>query len=656
MIRFLQTPGRFQKALLIGFLTIVCVMMVITLIPGNILSDATGSGVSANAVAKVDGEEISAQDVDQMARNIMQQRHFPAQFKSFILPQALESLVLKKVYLHEAKRLGLQATDDDLRYEMQHGTMAATLYPDGKFIGTDAYRDLIASQTNLTVPQFEQELRDQLTIRKVRSVIGAGVYVSPAEVHDAFVKLKTKVKFDYAVLSVEDLAKNVKVEDAELKAFYEKNQQQFANTIPEQRRVKYVVVDAAQLPNPVKPSNQDLQNYYHQHSGEYRVAESVKVRHILIKLPLPGPDGKVDQKASDAAKAKANDVMKQLKGGLDFAAAARKYSDDTATAKEGGSAGELVLGSGTAPDIEKVAFNLTKGQVSDVIPTSYGFEIIKVDDRTAAHQRSFEEMRPEIEPVVSAQANQHTAEQLARKLENQAKTDGLEKAAAAAGLKVEDSGYITHQDALPGIGPNAQVSDAVFAAKANSPASSVGLPRGAALTQVTEVKPPATPTFDQVKDRLAVELKSQKAQQVLQSKANELAEKAHASHNLREAAKAVGATVKTSDLVAPDGQVPDIGQVASTAPQVFDLKPGDISQAINLGEKAVVVSLLDKQTPSDAEFASIKDQIRASLLDRKRSEAEMVFLSSLRARMEKEHKIVIDKKKLDALAGKDNAE
>ena len=81
----------------------------------------------------------------------------------------------------------------------------------GTFIGADQYRDLVATQFNLSVPQFEQELRDELTMRKLRSVIGAGVFVSNAEVHDAFVKLKTKVKFDYAVLSVADLEKSVSV-------------------------------------------------------------------------------------------------------------------------------------------------------------------------------------------------------------------------------------------------------------------------------------------------------------------------------------------------------------------------------------------------------------------------------------------------------------
>ncbi len=177
----------------------------------------------------------------------------------------------------------------------------------------------------------------------------------------------------------------------------------------------------------------ELQGYYRQHAAEFRVPESVKVRHILIKLPLPGPDGKVDAKQAEAAKAKAQDVLNQLRKGGDFAALAKKYSDDVATAKDGGSVGQLVQGSGSAPEIEKVAFGLAKGQVSDLIPTSYGFEIIRVDDKVAAHARSLEEVRSEIEPIVAAQKNQRVAEQLAHTVESQAKSNGLEKAAASNG-------------------------------------------------------------------------------------------------------------------------------------------------------------------------------------------------------------------------------
>jgi peptidyl-prolyl cis-trans isomerase D len=410
-------------------------------------------------------------------------------------------------------------------------------------------------------------------------------------------------------------------------------------------------VDPLRLPNAAKPSNEELQGYYRQHAAEYRVPESVSVRHILIKLPLPGPDGKVDAKQADAAKAKAQDVLNQLHKGADFAALAKKYSDDAATSKQGGSVGQIVQGSGTAPAIEKVAFGLNKGQSSDLIPTDYGFEIIRVDDKVSAHARSFDEMRAEIEPTVAAQKNQRIAEQLAHAVESQSKAGNLEKAASANGLQVMTSDFFTRTESLAGIGTSPQFADAVFGLKVNAVPVSIPLGRGFAVTQVTDVMPPATPSFEQVKDRLVTELKQQKAQSMLAKKLQELSDKARASHNLREAAKAVGATVKTSDLVAPDGQVPDLGQVASSAPQVFEMKPGDISTPINLGQKGAVVALLDKQQPTDAEFDSIKSQIKAELVQRKRSEAEEVFVASLRDRMEKEGRIIVDKKKVEALSG-----
>jgi peptidyl-prolyl cis-trans isomerase D len=634
MIRFLQTQGRFQRILLVGILSIVCLMMVVYLIPGGILNDLGGTSVSEDSVAKVDGRDVTNQEVDRVVRGMMQQRHIPDQFKSYLVPQAVDSVVLQKVYLREGERLGLGATDDDLRYEMQHGALAQTLYPNGTFIGAGQYRDLVASQFNLGVPQFEQELRDELTMRKLRTVVGAGVFVSNAEVHDAFLKQKTRVKFNYAVLTAADLEKSVTVDDSELRAYYEKNQQQFANTIPEQRKLKYVVIDPARLPNPAKSVSDEIEAYYRQHAAEFRVPESVTVRHILIKLPLPGPDGKVDAKQSAEAQAKAQDVLNQLHKGGDFAALAKKYSDDVATAKNGGSVGQLVQGSGSAPDIEKVAFGMSKGQVSDVIPTSYGFEIIRVDDKIAAHQRSLEEVRAEIEPLVLAQKNQTIAGQLAHTVETQAKSSSLEKAAADNGLQMQESDFISRADSLPGIGSAPQFADAVFGMKAGAAPASIALAKGFAVTQVTEVKPPATPSFEQVKDRISAELKQQKAQALLTQKLQELGDKARAaSHSLAEAAKAAGATLKTSELVAPDGQVPDLGQLSSSAPQLFDMKPGDISQPINLGQKGAVIELLEK------------------LLERKRSENEEVFLVSLRDQLEKQGRIVIDKKKVEALSG-----
>src|SRR5439155_20441105 len=127
------------------------------------------------------------------------------------------------------------------------------------------------------------------------------------------------------------------------------------NSIPEKRQLKYIVVDNAKLLAQTQVTQQDLQGYYDQHRDEYRVPEQVNVRHILIKTPLAGPDGKVDQKALDAARAKAQDVLKQVKSGSNFADLAKKYSEDPGSAKQGGSLSWIGKGR-TVPEFEKAAF------------------------------------------------------------------------------------------------------------------------------------------------------------------------------------------------------------------------------------------------------------------------------------------------------------
>src|SRR5438046_397491 len=199
-------------------------------------------------------------------------------------------------------------------------------------------------------------------------------------------------------------------------------------------------------------SQQDLQNYYNQHREEFRVPEQVNVRHILIKTPLPGPDGKVDQKAVDAAQAKAQDVLKQVKAGGNFADLAKKYSDDPGSAKEGGSLGWIGKGR-TVPEFEKAAFSQPKGQIGDLVKSSYGFHIIRVDDRQDAHMKTPDEVKDQIEPLLKQQKAQQIAQKQAEALLNQARTEGLDAAAAAKGVPVITSDFVGRKDLLPGLGP-----------------------------------------------------------------------------------------------------------------------------------------------------------------------------------------------------------
>jgi len=167
--------------------------------------------------------------------------------------------------------------------------------------------------------------------------------------------------------------------------------------------------------------------------------------------------------------------------------------------------------------------------------------------------------------------------------------------------------------------------------------------------QLLDVKPAATPTFEEIRSRVEDEFKNERSSILLTQKTQELSDRAKAEHDLKRAAKELGATVKTSDYVLPDGQVPEVGSMTGQAAVAFTMKPGEISGPINSGANGVVLAVLENQKPTDADFAAKRDEIRDSLLQGKQQELFGLFVSSLRDQMEKSGKIKINQEEMKTL-------
>src|SRR5205807_10187617 len=280
----------------------------------------------------------------------------------------------------------------------------------------------------------------------------------------------------------------------------------------------------------------------------YRVKESVKVRHILVQTPPAGPDGKVDQKALDAARTKAADLLKQLKSGADFAELAKKNSDDPGSKAQGGELGWITKGQMVAP-FENSAFSLNKGQMSDPVQSNFGFHIIQTEDRQDAHLKPFNEVKDDIEKTVKEQKAGALLKQMVDTAQTQARAESLDKAAARLGSPVVQTNPIAATDSLPGVGPAPEFLRAVFSANQKPGALSAPLGQGVAIFEVTRIEPPKTPSFDEIKDKVVADFKAEQTGGLLQKKTQELADRAHAEHDLGKAAKELGATVKASNLV-----------------------------------------------------------------------------------------------------------
>jgi peptidyl-prolyl cis-trans isomerase D len=647
MIRFLQKENRLTKAIFWVVIGAAAITMVITLVPG-IFANGPDDGSTTYATVRNGGlfgrlltenSEVSTQQVQRLASRMIQQQKLPDFLMPYMMQRAATSLVQQEILIHEANRLGLQVTDDDLRRELQTGSFGQYIYPEGKFIGDDRYAYFVSTAFNMSTNDFESTLKKQMELERLERMVTAGVTVNDKDVRKEFMEQGTKVKFDYAVISLEDIKKQINPTDAQLEAYFNQHAKQYAKGVPETRKIAYIVFDPSQTPGSApQVTDAALQAYYQQHMDQFQQKEQVKVRHILIKVPQ-GADAATDA----AAKKKADDIRKQLQGGADFAKLAKENSDDPGSKDQGGELGMISRGQ-TVPEFEQAAFSLQPGQLSQVIKTQFGYHILQVEAKQAAQTKSLDQVKDQIRPIVQREAEMQAAQKFAQQLATQAQQQGLEKAAAAHSLHVETTDYLQQGQPVAGIPDSAAMLTAAFQAKQGAAPQSVSTGEGYAVFSVVDIKAAHAPSFAEYKTHVLDDFRNDQAPALLQQKTSQLAAAARAGNDLAKAAKDAGATVQTSDVVGRDGQVPGIGSLAADASQIFGLSVGQVSGPLNNGRDGFVVKVDEKQEPSPQELAANFDATRDKLLDDKRERMFGVFVTDLQQRYEKEKRILYNKR------------
>jgi peptidyl-prolyl cis-trans isomerase D len=649
MIRFLQKDSKAIKIVFWLIIGATCVTMVVFLVPG-ILSSDQGTGTGTYASIRPAGllgrylplgtsRDITNQEVTQVAGRIAQQRHYPQQAIPFLMPQAGQALIQREILLQQADKLGLKVTADDIRRELREGPWSIYFFPKGQFIGQDRYADWVDQQLHMSTGAFEKQLGTELEINRLESLITGGVFVSDKDAAESYRHDNTKIKFDYAVLNGEDLRKQINPTDADLQKFFKENAARYKDAIPEARKISYIAFTPDQIPGGTPQiTDQQARQYYQAHLKDYQVPDQVKVRHILISVPK-GADAKTDA----AAKAKADDVLKQLRAGGNWAALAKKYSDDPGSKDQGGELGFLQHGV-TVPEFDKTAFSLNPGQISDPVKTQFGYHIIQTEEKQTAHTKSFDEVRGTILATMVRDKESQAAQAFAQALSSEAQKTGLAKTAAAHHLQVVTTDYLAQGAIAPGLADSSKLLSEAFTAKKDGPPAVVSTGEGFAVFQVADIQAAHAPTFDAWKSHLVEDFRDQQLPQLLASKTNALAAEVKQNGNLAAAAKSIGATVKSSDLIGRDGQVPDLGQIGQMAPQVFNLSDGQVSNAINTGRNGIVLKLTGKQEPQPADIAKNLPTAREQMANQQREEMFAVYVTNITQQYEKSGRVLMNKK------------
>ncbi|HXC94388.1 MAG TPA: peptidyl-prolyl cis-trans isomerase [Edaphobacter sp.] len=640
MIRLFQQDTRLMKwlfAIIIGF---AAVTMVITLVPG-IFDNASGSDATVYAtvrepgyLGRIFGEStpIRTTEVNQMAARQLQQQRLPESLLPYLVPRAGQILVQRAILQHEADRMNLQVSDEDLRRELRTGPFAQYIFPNGNYIGDDAYIDFVsrAFGNQLSRAEFEKQVKSDMELNRLQALITGGVTVSDKAVRDAYKTDGTKVKFDYVVLSADDVRKGINPSDVDLETFFKTNANRYATAVPEMRKIQYVAFDASNLPGG-KPqvSDAEIQSYYNAHKDQYSVKEQVKTRHILISVPA-GADAKTDA----AAKTKAEDLLKQIKGGANFAELASKNSDDPGSKTQGG---ELPMypTSGLDPAYAKAAMALNPGQTSDLVKSQFGYHIIQTEQKEPAHTRPLAEVKAEIVPVLEQQKAGAAEQAFATALAADAKRNGLEKAATAKGLHAVTTDFVGKDGVIGGLADGSSLLTQAFGVAKGADPAPVSTGEGYAIFQVADIKPAHAPDFATYKSHILEDYREQQVPQLLNTQLNRLEDRAKVLNDLKKAAAEMNLSLKTSDLVGKDGQVPDVGAMTGPASVAFTLAKGAISGPINTGRSGIVLSVVDKQEPTAEEITKNFDATREGLLSQQREEIFRVYLGELTQKYEK---------------------
>ncbi len=412
------------------------------------------SGDAATSVATVAGEKLTQQEWEEAQRRQIDQarRMMGAQFdqKMFESPEAkqaiLNNLVAERAVAAEIKRSGVTVSDATLQKNIL--AIEAFRKPDGSF-DMEQYRAALAAQ-GMTPAMFDQRLRRDLAVQQVSSSIEASAF-APRSVTARLSDINDQEReVQELVFPVAAYLPQVKVTDAMVKAYYDKNAQLF--TIPEQVKAEYVVFDADVVASQVQVSDAEVTEYYNKNIKNYTTPEQRTASHILINLPR-------DAKPADqaAAKAKAEAVLAEVRANpANFAAIASAQSQDTGSAQAGGDLGVVEKGTyGKA--VDDVLFALKDGETSGLVQSEFGYHIFKITALEPAAQKPLESAKEDIAADLKRQKMSKKYSELAEVFTNMVyeQADSLKPVADKLGLKIETVDALTRT-------PSPQMAQAPF--------------------------------------------------------------------------------------------------------------------------------------------------------------------------------------------------
>ena len=566
-------------------------------------------GQRMDVVARVGGQPISRREVDRATAAL--QRRFegmpPEVVRTLNLRErALDELIEDVLVREEAERLGIRVTEAEL---IEAITRMPEFQEDGRF---SRERVEAALRFQRDRGEFEDQLRRAILFQRLQSLVTDGVHVSDGEVAERYRLDHAQVNLSYVRVPAAGEEKGIVLGDGDLAKYLQEHSDRYR--VPAKIRVRHVAYRRADFLSQADVPEAAIGDYYELHKNDkFTEPEQVRARHILVKV---ASDAGEPVKA--AARKKAEDLLAKVRAGGDFAALARKSSDDPGSAAQGGDLGLFGRGAMT-PEFESAAFALEPGKVSDVVETPFGFHVIKVEEHRPGGAKALDAARDEIVQVLRGER----AFELARK---QAEMDrreivrGKSLAEAAAGRTVEETPAFAAADDIPGVGRVKAFADAAFALHTGEVSDLVETDDAIYLVAPFERTEAHLPPLDEVRDRVAADARRERAEAAARTRAEALLARAKET-GLEKAAEEAGLKVEETGYferqTATLPGLPPIPELRTDALALTTDAPL-APKVYAAGGDAVVAALRDRKPADMNGLAAAKDALHDSLLQQKR--------------------------------------
>jgi len=335
--------------------------------------------------------------------------------------------------------------------------------------------------------------------------------------------------------------------------------------------------------------------------------------------------------------------LKQAQKGANFEELAKKYSEDDGSKAKGGDLGWIVEGQ-TVPQFQQAAFSLPKGTISDLVKTEYGFHIIKVLDKETAHTKSFDEVRNEILPTVldekvNAEAND-ISNQMASAV-RQSDRQSLDDLAKKFNLELGETAPVSVTEPVGKLGNSPELHQILFELRPGELSQPLRLDNGYVILTPKDISPSHQGTLAEVHDQVLADYQKEKSVDLAHSRAEDLAKLVQGGQAFDKAAKSLELDVKTSDAVARNGSVPDVG-TGQQLGAAFDMTVGQTSKATPIGSNWLVYRIAEHEAPNQDDLAKQSKDIQQQLLQSKQEAAFAAFRAALEDRLKKEGKLTIN--------------